>query len=172
MLDRISNERKNLTRLAGEFLVASRLTQRGFMVSLQWGATIGYDILVFDKVGRVAFIEVKTSASHVAKWPLQKKYAWPEHDKIDTKARFVACVDLTSKDCEPKVYMFPCLKIAAGLKYVYAGKFSNSPTFAFPLNQRPRGKSKDLEIVTLGEHIHANTYLEKYDHLGVEPLHS
>jgi hypothetical protein len=61
--NRVSNERKNLHRLAGEFLVASRLTQRGFMVTLQWGTTIGYDILVFDKAGHVAFLEVKSTAS-------------------------------------------------------------------------------------------------------------
>lgn len=46
--DRVSNEKKNLHRLAGEFLVASRLTQRGYMVTLQWGNTISYDILCFD----------------------------------------------------------------------------------------------------------------------------
>ncbi|MBW7657657.1 hypothetical protein K1I42_10195 [Hydrogenophilus thermoluteolus] len=46
-MTRVSNEKKNLNRLAGEFLVASRLTQRGYMVTLQWGTTIGYDILVF-----------------------------------------------------------------------------------------------------------------------------
>src|SRR5690242_2618393 len=34
---RVTNEKKNLNRLAGEFLVASRLTQRGYMVTLQWG---------------------------------------------------------------------------------------------------------------------------------------
>ena len=50
-MTKVSNERKNLSRLAGEFLVASRLTQRGYMVALQWGTTIGYDILVFDKAG-------------------------------------------------------------------------------------------------------------------------
>jgi hypothetical protein len=49
--EKVSNEKKNLSRLAGEFLVASRLTQRGYMVTLQWGQTIGYDILVFDKKG-------------------------------------------------------------------------------------------------------------------------
>jgi len=53
-MEKVSNERKNLSRLAGEFLVASRLTQRGYMVSLQWGTTIGYDLLVFDKEGNVA----------------------------------------------------------------------------------------------------------------------
>ena len=34
-MERVSNEKKNLNRLAGEFLVASRLTQRGYMVTLQ-----------------------------------------------------------------------------------------------------------------------------------------
>jgi hypothetical protein len=47
---RVSNERKNLNRLAGEFLVASRLAQRGYMVSLQWGTAISYDILAFHGV--------------------------------------------------------------------------------------------------------------------------
>ena len=73
--EKVSNERKNLHRLAGEFLVASRLTQRGFMVTLQWGNTISYDILVFDKSGHVAFLEVKSSASYHRRWILQKK--WP-----------------------------------------------------------------------------------------------
>jgi hypothetical protein len=37
---RVSNEKKNLNRLALEFLVASRLTQRGYLVTLQWGKTL------------------------------------------------------------------------------------------------------------------------------------
>jgi len=69
--DRVSNEKKNLTRLAGEFLIASRLTQRGYMVTLQWGNTISYDILAFDKHGKVAFIEVKSTASNPRRWVLQ-----------------------------------------------------------------------------------------------------
>src|SRR5712692_10673673 len=92
---KVSNERKNLHRLAGEFLVASRLTQRGYMVSLQWGSTIGYDILVFDKAGRNAFLEVKATASNPGRWPLQKKYAHPEHGAISVERHFVCCVDLT-----------------------------------------------------------------------------
>src|SRR5437667_11336142 len=75
--DKVSNERKNLHRLAGEFLVASRLTQRRYMVALQWGTTIGYDILVFDKQKNVAYLEVKSSASNSRRWVLQKKYASP-----------------------------------------------------------------------------------------------
>jgi hypothetical protein len=170
MFEKISNERKNLTRLAGEFLVASRLTQRGYMISLQWGTTIGYDILVFDKSGRVAFIEVKTSASHRCKWLLQKEYANPEKDKIPVKQRFIACVDLTRQEGEPDVYMFPCQAVADGLKYFYSGTFSQSPSYAFPLDARPRGKSKNGEISTVREHISADTFLENYGALGVGPL--
>jgi hypothetical protein len=59
---KVSNERKNLHRLAGEFLVASRLSQRGYMTALQWGNVISYDMLVFDKLGQSAFLEVKASA--------------------------------------------------------------------------------------------------------------
>lgn len=58
-MTRVSNEKKNLNRLVDEFLVASRLTQRGYMVTLQWGTTIGYDILMFDKAGHAAFLEAK-----------------------------------------------------------------------------------------------------------------
>jgi len=47
--EKVSNERKNLDRLGGEFLVASRLTQRGYMVTVEWGTAIEYDILIFDK---------------------------------------------------------------------------------------------------------------------------
>ncbi len=103
-MGKISNERKNLSRLAGEFLVASRLTQRGYMVSLQWGTTIGYDLLVFDKEGNVAYIEVKSSASFHRRWILQAKYASPQFDKIPLESRFVCCVDLTVSP-EPEVFV-------------------------------------------------------------------
>jgi Protein NO VEIN, C-terminal len=82
--NRVSNEKKNLNRLAGEFLVASRLAQRGYMVSLQWGSTVSYDILAFDKKGKIAFIEVKSTASYPRRWVLQSKYANPGSDAILT----------------------------------------------------------------------------------------
>src|SRR6266704_148337 len=99
--DKVTNEKKNLNRLAGEFLVASRLTQRGYMVALQWGTTIGYDILVFDKSGQVAYVEVKATASHPQRWLLQKKYATPSADAISQTKRFICCVDLSPKGREP-----------------------------------------------------------------------
>src|SRR5258706_5415837 len=101
---KVSNEKKNLTRIAGEFLVASRLAQRGYMVALQWGTTISYDILVFDKNGGTAFIEVKTTASRRGAWALQKKFAQERTDLIPDKKRFVACVDMVpNASIEPLV---------------------------------------------------------------------
>jgi hypothetical protein len=117
-LTRVSNEKKNLNRLAGEFLVASRLTQRGYMVTLQWGTTIGYDILVFDKGGNVAFREVKSSAQYARRWILQKKYAEPDAEAIPLDRRFICCVDLAVPQGEPRVYVLPAAVVAQGLHYL------------------------------------------------------
>lgn len=164
---RISNERKNLTRLAGEFLVASRLTQRGYMVSLQWGTTIGYDILVFDKQGQVAFIEVKSSASHAGRWPLQKKYAHPREDSIPAERRFVCCVDMSSRAQEPVVYVFPAAVVAEALHYLYDGRFSRSPTYRLDLKGKPRGKGREPGSTALVDAKNLTKFIDAYDKLGV-----
>ena len=166
-MPRVSNERKNLTRLAGEFLVASRLTQRGYMVSLQWGTTIGYDILVFDKDGNVAFVEVKTSASYDGRWLLQKKYANPGNERIPLKRRFICCVNMARSEDEPQVYVFPCSFVSKGLHYFYPNGFSASPSYEFSLPKKPRGMSRDKAVKTVGEYIRADKYLEGYAALGV-----
>lgn len=162
-MPKVSYDKKNLNRIAGELLVASRFAQRGYMVSLQWGTASGYDILVFDKDGKVAFLEVKSSASYNEDWALQAKYAKPKQDKIPIDKRFVACVDLTQCNKEPTVYIFPVAAVAKGLKYFFNGEFPNSPTFHLPLRKRPIGKSKDKTVQTVGEYIKADNYLEKYD---------
>jgi hypothetical protein len=168
--DKVSNERKNLHRLAGEFLVASRLTQRGYMVTLQWGTAIGYDILVFDKQGHVAFLEVKSSASNSRRWVLQKKYASPRNDAIPPERRFVCCVDLAVTEHEPDVYVFPAKVVADGLHYFFSGKFPNSPNYHLSLDYKPQGKTKEVGVKTVGEYIGAQAYLEKYEALGIEPV--
>ncbi len=165
--DKVSNEKKNLNRLAGEFLVASRLTQRGYMVTLQWGSTISYDILVFDKGGKVAFLEVKSTASNPQRWILQSKYAHPEEDAIPTARRFVCCVDLTVSKTAPHVYVFPAAVVAKGLHYFYAKGFSESPSYMFALNAKPRGRTKEAGVATVGEHIEAAKYLEGFELLNV-----
>lgn len=166
----ISNEKKNLSRLAGEFLVASRLTQKGYMVSLQWGATIGYDLLVFDKVGNVAFIEVKSSASYPRRWVLQKKYAEPGGDRIPLGQRFVCCVDLTVAPA-PDVFVFPASVVAEGIKHFYHVKgYSRSPSYKFALNEKPANEKMREGVKSVGEHISCDKYLENYAILGVQPL--
>lgn len=166
----VSNEKKNLYRLAGEFLVASRFTQRGYMVSLQWGTTIGYDILVFDKKGQVAFLEVKTSASHPKDWALQIKFAKPREDAIPESKRFVACVDMTQKDAEPFVYLFPAKVVADGLKYYFNNRFPNSPILHLPLDKKPQGRQRETDTKTVGEYINADDYREKFDITGISPI--
>jgi hypothetical protein len=42
-MTRVSNEKKNINRLAGEFLVASRLTQRGYMGTVKWALFSHYE---------------------------------------------------------------------------------------------------------------------------------
>jgi hypothetical protein len=137
------------------------------MVTLQWGTTIGYDILVFDKSGKVAFLEVKSSASHHERWILQKKYANPRNDAIAPERRFVCCVDLTVKNAEPHVYVFPSVVVAKALHYFYAKGFSNSESYMLALGARPRGRAIDADVKTVGEFINAQKYLDSYDALGV-----
>lgn len=169
-MSKVSNERKNLSRLAGEFLVASRLTQRGYMVALQWGTTISYDILVFDKAGNSAFLEVKSSATYHRRWVLQAKYARPEDDRIPLARRFVCCVDLSQAGKEPDVYVFPAQVVAAGLRHFFADKFPASPSLHLSLDFKPQYRSKDDGALTVGEAINADAYLENYGAIGIEPV--
>lgn len=167
---RVSNEKKNLNRLAGEFLVASRLTQRGYMVTLQWGNTISYDVLVFDKKGHVAFLEVKATASNSRRWVLQKKYASPQDDSIPLNRRFVCCVDLAVVGAEPHIYVFPAKVVAAGLHYYFNDRFPSSDSYHLSLDFKPQGRTKIPGVLSVGEHINAESFLEKYEALGVEPI--
>lgn len=167
--DRVSNEKKNLNRLAGEFLVASRLTHRGYMVTLQWGTTISYDILAFDKQGKVAFIEVKSTASYPRRWVLQSKYANPKTDAIPLERRFICCVDISSKEREPSIHVFPVSVVADGLHYYFRSKFPNSPTYHLSLDFKPQGQSKQ-HVQTAGHFIGEQNYVENYHSLGLTPV--
>jgi hypothetical protein len=167
--DRVSNEKKNLNRLAGEFLVASRLTHRGYMVTLQWGATISYDILAFDKHGKVAFIEVKSTASYPRRWVLQSKYANPGADAIPLDRRLVCCVDISSVEHEPSIHVFPASLVAAGLHYYFSSKFPNSASYHLSLDFKPQGRSKE-DVKTVGEFIEEKKYLENYLSIGLTPV--
>ena len=167
--DRVSNEKKNLNRLAGEFLVASRLTQRGYMVTLQWGNTISYDILAFDKQGKVAFIEVKSTASYPRRWVLQSKYANPRADAIPLETRFVCCVDVSSKEHEPSVHVFPAPVVASGLHYFFSSKFPKSSSYHLSLDFKPQGKTKE-KVQTVGQYIEEQKYLENFTILGLTPV--
>ena len=167
--DRVSTERKNLNRLTGEFLVASRLVQRGYMVSLQWGNAISYDILAFDKAGNVAFIEVKSTAQYHRRWILQSKYAHPREDTIPLERRFVCCVDMSSQGVEPCVHVFPASVVAKGLHYYFNSRFPNSSSYHLSLDFKPQGKSK-IDALTVGAFIDEQKYLEAFGILGLVPV--
>ncbi|MDE2078637.1 MAG: hypothetical protein KGI91_16445 [Burkholderiales bacterium] len=169
-MSKVTNERKNLSRLAGEFLVASRLTQRGYMVALQWGTTIGYDILVFDKAGNSAFLEIKTSATYARRWVLQSKYATPEQDKIALNRRFICCVDMADGKAVPDVYVFPAKVVADGLHYFFSSKFPNSTSYHLSLDFKPQHKTKEEGILTVGQFINDRAYLENFAAIGIEPV--
>jgi hypothetical protein len=166
---KVSSDKKNLNRLAGEFLVASRLAQRGYMVSLQWGTTVGYDILAFDKAGNVAFLEVKSSASYRRRWVMQKKYANPGSERIPLEQRFICCVDLAGKQGEPVVYVFPADVVAKGLHYFFSSKFPDSSSYHLSLDFKPQGKTKQA-IPSVGEFIDAERYRERFDVMGLEAV--
>lgn len=168
--EKVSNEKKNLNRISGEFLVASRLAQRGIMLSLQWGSTIGYDILAFDKDGNVAFLEVKSSASASRRWIMQSKYSSPEKDPIPIDKRFLCCVDLYRQGKEPDIYVFPAIVVAKGLHYYFNSKFPNSPSYHLSLDFKPQGRTKDHSVKTVSEFIESHTYLENYDVLGLKRI--
>jgi len=169
-VDRVSNEKKNLNRLAGEFLVASRLTQRGYMVTLQWGTTIGYDILTFDKAGNVAFLEIKSTASFPRRWILQKKYADPHLEAIPLDRRFICCVDLSAQDQEPVVYVFPAAVVAKGLHYFFGNRFPDSASYRLSLDIKPQGRTKESNIQTVGEFMGADQFVDAYHTLGITPV--
>lgn len=169
-MSKVSNEKKNLNRLAGEFLVASRLTQQGYMVALQWGTTIGYDILVFDKVGNSAFLEVKSSASYSKRWILQNKYASPENEAMPINKRFICCVDLSNGNPHPAVYVFPASVVAQGLHYYFSSKFPNSDSYHLSLNFKPQGRTKESDVLTVGQYIEADKYLENYSAIGIKAV--
>jgi len=120
--------------------------------------------------GNVAYLEVKSTASHNRRWILQAKYASPEEDKIPIEHRFVCCVDLTVKP-EPDVFVFPASVVSEGLTYFYKVKgFPDSLSYMLALNNKPRHKTKDPKELTVGEHIRLEKYLENYCILGIQPL--
>ena len=139
------------------------------MVTLQWGNTISYDILAFDKQGKVAFIEVKSTASYPRRWVLQSKYANPKTDTIPLERRFVCCVDISSTQHEPRVHVFPATVVAAGLHYYFNNKFPNSTSYHLSLDFKPQGQSKS-DVKTVGQFTEEQKYLENFSSLGITPV--
>ena len=65
---------------------------------------------------------------------------------------------------------FPQDVVAKGLHYFFSGKFPNSSSYHLSLDFKPQGKTKVSGVETVGEHINAESWLERYDRLGVETV--
>ncbi len=170
-MSHVSPEKKKLYHLAGKFLVASRLTQRGYRVKFESGIGIGYDILAFDEKGNKAFLEVKSSATYRRRWILQKKYASTGQDEVSSDRRFVCCVDLSREVLQPPdVFVFPAVVVANGLHYYFSSKFPDSSSYHLSLDFKPQGRTKEAEVLTVGEFIDAEYYRENYAALGVKAV--
>jgi hypothetical protein len=109
-------------------------------------------------------------ASHPQRWLLQAKYARPEADSIPLARRFVCCVDLTISKAAPSVYVFPAQVVANGLHYFYAKGFSASPSYMLALDAKPRGRTQESSVTTVGEFIEAPKYLDRFDLLGISSV--
>jgi hypothetical protein len=71
---------------------------------------------------------------------------------------------------EPSIYVFPAAVVAEGLHYYFNDNFPNSDSYHLSLDFKPQGRTRMAEVRTVGEFISANSFLEKYDGLGVEPI--
>jgi hypothetical protein len=80
--------------------------------------------------------------------------------------RFVCCVDISSKEAELCIHVFPASVVAQGLHYYFNSKFPNSTSYHLSLDFKPQGKSKQ-DVQTVGEFINAPMYLEKFSGLGL-----
>ena len=84
--------------------------------------------------------------------------------------RFICCVNLAKKEGHPDVYVFPAKVVADGLKYYFSGKYPNSDSYHLSLNFKPQHKTKEDGVLTVGEYINADSYLEKFDAFGIDPV--
>ena len=48
------------------------------------------------------------------------------------------------------------------------GRAPNSPGYHLSLDFKPQGKTKDPGVKTVGQYIDAESWLERYDKLGIE----
>jgi hypothetical protein len=71
----------------------------------------------------------------------------------------------------PQVYVFPAKVVEEGLRYFYEKSgFSNSPSYMLALKAKPRGRTKEAKVKTVGELIEASTYLDRFELLGVSTV--
>ncbi|MFH1047238.1 MAG: hypothetical protein V1738_02945 [Patescibacteria group bacterium] len=113
---------KNSISLAGEFLVLSHLSLRGYIATLTLGHTKGVDILLSNpETGKLFKLEVKTTTGspHKSKhyglnigWHMSEK-----HESITDKNLFYCFVQLeNAKPDNPRFFIVPSVTVAKKVK--------------------------------------------------------
>jgi hypothetical protein len=78
------------------------------------------------------------------------------------------------KKKEPNVYVFPVKVVAEGLHYYFSSKFPNSSSYHLSLDFKPQGSKKlistNKEILTVGQKIKSETYLDNYEILKLRKI--
>lgn len=146
---------KNSIALAGEFLVLSRLSLKGYIATLTLGHTKGVDILLTNSAtGRLFKIEVKTTTNGYIK---SKHYGlnieWQmniKHEAIKDKKLFYCFVQLEKgMPDNPRFFIVPSAKVAEYVKgddeyyYTYEHKkpvkHTDMRLFRMGLDNKARG---------------------------------
>lgn len=148
---------KNQIALAGEFLVLSRLSLRGYIATLTLGHTKGVDILLTNpETGKLFKIEVKTTTNSPTnsrhyglniEWHMDIK-----HETIKDKTLFYCFVQLEKgMPGNPRFFIVPSTIVAEKVKkddeyyFTYEHrkpvKHTNMRLFMIGLNDKARGLS-------------------------------
>jgi hypothetical protein len=68
------------------------------------------------------------------------------------------------------VYVFPAKVVADGLHYFFPANFPIAQAIIYRSIISPKARQKELAVKTVGEYIEAQSWLERYEMLGIEPV--
>ena len=115
-MTRVSNEQKNLNRLAGKFSL-----RHGLHNAASWSRFNGVRpsamTLVFDKGGNVAFLEVKSSAKYSRRRYSTEKTPRPK--KTLSLLAPISAVSISNGELAADVLSFPAAVVAKAAHYFF-----------------------------------------------------
>lgn len=68
------------------------------------------------------------------------------------------------------MFVLPAATVAKGLHYFFSSKFPNSDSYHLSLDFKPQGRTKESGVQTVGEFIDADSFIDNYTLLGIEPV--